>query len=431
MIDRYTTASMKPIFSLQSRYQAFLDVECASLYAFSKEGIIPASVYETIRDKAQIDVSRIDAIEKIRHHDIIAFTQSITEQLGDEKKWFHYGLTSTDVVDTANAVRFKKANQLIEKKLATFIETLKHKAKHYKMTPIVGRTHGIHADITSLGLKFALYVDIFSRQLEQFKTARKAIEVGKISGAVGNHANVSPKIQDLTCEKLGIASAAISTQVLSRDRHAQYMSVLGIIGSSIEQLATEIRHLSRTEVGEVEEYFAKGQKGSSAMPHKKNPIASENMSGCARMLRGYMHMAYENINLWHERDISHSSVERVGMIDAIILTDYMLERFNKVIDVLQINEERMHENINQTQGVIFSQRVLHALIDKGLSREDAYDIVQKLAHQALENKQDFKTLLKKDKTITTILDEATIDGCFTLDHYFKAVDEIFERLEIK
>ena len=430
MIERYRRKEMATLFEDQTKFEHYLAVEIHTLEAFEQLGVIPREDLDKIKSNASFDLERIYDIEQRTKHDVIAFTRAVSETLGEEKKWVHYGLTSTDVVDTAMGVTYQKANHIIEADLVRFIDVLKQKAKTYQHTPCIGRTHGIHADITSFGLKFALYVDIFTRHLDRFKAARKSIEAGKISGAVGNFANTPPFVQDYVCEALHLESANISTQTLQRDRHAEYMSVLALIASSIEQLAVEIRHLQRTEVREVSEFFDKGQKGSSAMPHKKNPITSENMTGCARMMRGFMHPTFENIALWHERDISHSSVERVVLPDAMMLLDYMLNRFTKTIDTLIVYEDQMVENIYKTHGVIFSQRVLTALINKGLSREASYDTIQPLAIKAYEDRIDFKTLLKADKKVNSVLSDDEIEACFTLDYYLKQVETIYQRVGI-
>ncbi len=430
MIARYQGKTMAKLFSLENRYQAFLDVELAVLKAYEAFKIVPEGTYETTRKKARLNLERLTEIEKTTKHDVVAFTRQISETLGEEKRFFHYKLTSTDVVDTAQALIIKAANDVIIAGLENFIQSLENKAKQYKMTPCIGRTHGIHAEVTSFGLKLAYHIDIFKRLEKKFLISKANLEVGKISGAVGNHAHVTAEIQDDVCAHLKIKSANISTQVIARDRHADYLSMVAQIGSALENLAVEIRHLSRSEVGEVEEGFSKGQKGSSAMPHKKNPIASENITGCARMLRGYMQMAFENITLWHERDISHSSVERVALSDAITLLDYMLRRFTKVIEQLVVHESQMIKNIHLTKGLVFSQKVLHALIDKNVSRDEAYDIVQPLALKAKAEDSDFQTLLKANETIKAYLNRQEIEACFNYLDDLKHVDTLFNRVGI-
>jgi len=428
MIDRYKREEMASLFTLEQKFQAFLDVEIASTKAFRDEGIVPVDDAHKIIKNATFDVTRILELEQTLRHDVIAFTRCVSESLGEEKKWVHYGLTSTDVVDTANATIYKKANDIIMEDLILFQETLKKQALKYKDTPIIGRTHGIHADITSFGLKWALWYDEFNRHIERFDSVRKEIEIGKISGAVGNFANVSPSIQDNICQYLGIGAANISTQVLQRDRHAHYMSVLSLIGSSLEKIAVEIRHLQRTEVHEVEEFFSKGQKGSSAMPHKRNPIASENISGVARILRGYMMTAQENIALWHERDISHSSVERVIFPDALMILDYGLNRYRKTLSELTVFEDQMMDNIYKTNGIIFSQQVLNLLIRKGFSREEAYDLVQQIAMDSYQSNQPFKALLLDNEVIRKHTSSNEIEQCFEVDYYLRYVDEIYKRV---
>ncbi len=428
MIERYRNQLMTELFDDKRKFKAFLDVEIASLKAFAKLELIPKEAVEAVINHARIDVDRIIELEQVTKHDVIAFTRAVGETLGDEKKWFHYGLTSTDVVDTAMSTIYKEANGLIDARLDAFMDVLKRLANTYRKTPCIGRTHGIHADVTAFGLKFALYYEDFKRHRRRFDAARKVIEVGKISGAVGNFAHTPPFIQDEVCQLLGLSSANISTQTLQRDRHAEYMNSLTLIASGIEKIALEVRHLMRTEVGEVSEYFSKGQKGSSAMPHKKNPIASENMCGCSRMMRGYLSTVHENIALWHERDISHSSVERVVIPDALQLLDYMLGRYTKVLDTLVVYPKRMENNIYITHGVIFSQRVLNALIHAGLSREEAYDLVQPIAFKAYEEAVDFKGLLLDNEAIMRKLNTEDVERCFTLDYYLREVDTIFTRV---
>ncbi|MBO4570382.1 MAG: adenylosuccinate lyase, partial [Bacteroidales bacterium] len=347
-----------------------------------------------------------------------------------ERKWVHYGLTSTDVVDTANGYLLKQANDILLQDLEEFQEVLKRRALEFKETPCIGRTHGVHADITSFGLKWALWYEEMKRNIARFEEARKGVEAGKMSGAVGNFANIPPFIQDYVCEKLGIASADISTQVLQRDRHAWYIATLAVIASTLEQMAFEVRNLQRTEVREAEEAFAKGQKGSSAMPHKRNPISSENICGCARVMRGYMAASCENVALWHERDISHSSTERIILPDATELLDYMLCRFRGILENLVVYPENMLANIWRTKGVIFAQRVMNALIEKGLSREKAYDTVQPIAMKAWSEGLSYLDLLKESAEVTALLTPGEIDSCFTLDYYFKNVEFIFKRVGI-
>ena len=430
MIERYSRKVMRDVWTEENKFNAYLEVEILSCEAWSKLGVIPAEDVEKIRAKAKFDVKRIQEIEEQTRHDVVAFTRAVSESLGDERKWVHYGLTSTDVVDTANGYLLKQADAILLKDLEEFLEVLKKRAVEFKDTPCIGRTHGIHADITSFGLKWALWYEEMKRNIDRFKYASAGVEAGKMSGAVGNFANIPPFIQDYVCEKLGTHAADISTQVLQRDRHAFYIATLAVIASTLEQMAFEVRNLQRTEVREAEEAFRKGQKGSSAMPHKRNPISSENICGCARVLRGYMATSYENVALWHERDISHSSTERIVLPDATELLDYMLTRFKGILENLVVYPENMLSNIYRTRGVIFAQRVMNALIAKGLSREQAYDTVQPIAMDAWTNNKDYKTLLEASEDVTKKLSKAELDNCFTLDYYFKNVDEIFSRVGI-
>ena len=430
MIERYSRKVMRDVWTEENKFGAYLEVEILSCEAWSKLGVIPAEDVEKIRANARFEVSRIQEIEQQTRHDVVAFTRAVSESLGPERKWVHYGLTSTDVVDTANGYLLKQANAILLKDLEEFQEVLRRRALEFKATPCIGRTHGIHADITCFGLKWALWYEEMKRNIERFKYAAAGVEAGKMSGAVGNFANIPPFIQDYVCGKLGIASANISTQVLQRDRHACYVGALALVAATLEQMAFEVRNLQRTEVREVEEAFGKGQKGSSAMPHKRNPISSENICGCARVMRGYMATAYENVALWHERDISHSSTERIVLPDATELLDYMLTRFKGILENLVVYPENMLSNLYRTRGVIFAQRVMNALISKGLSREQAYDTVQPIAMDAWTNNKDYKTLLEASADVTKKLSKEELDNCFTLDYYFKNVEEIFSRVGI-
>ena len=399
--------------------------------AWSQLGVVPKEDVEKLWKNASFNIDRITEIEQQTRHDIVAFTRAVSETLGEERKWVHYGLTSTDVVDTANGYLLKQANTILLEDIEKMLEVLRRRAIEFKATPCIGRTHGIHADITCFGLKWALWYEEMKRNLTRFAAAARGVEVGKISGAVGNFANIPPFIQDYVCEKLGIDSANISTQVIQRDRHAYYMATLAVIASSIEQMAMEIRNLQRTEVHEVEESFGKGQKGSSAMPHKRNPISSENMCGCARVMRGYMAAFYENVALWHERDISHSSTERIILPDATMLLDYMLNRFRGILENLVVFKDVMMENIYRTRKVIFAQRVMNALIEKGFSREQAYDTVQPIAMRAMSERADYQELLAESPEVMGVLSREELDSCFTLEYYLKNVDFIFNRVGIE
>ena len=428
MIDRYARKEMMDVWNEQAKYDAWLKVEILIDEAWSKLGHIPEGDVELIKKNAKFDVDRIYELEAETRHDVVAFTRCVSESLGEEKKWIHYGITSTDVVDTANGIRFKKADEILRKDIDEFMAVLKEKALLYKDTVMMGRTHGVHAEITTFGMKFALWYEEMKRNKERFEHAAKMVEAGKISGAVGTFANIPPFVQDYVCEKLGIESSNISTQILQRDRHAEYFATLALIGTTLEQMATEIRHLQRTEVREVEEKFRAGQKGSSAMPHKRNPIGSENICGCARVLRGYMVTSFEDVPLWHERDISHSSAERIIAPDATELLDYMLNRFGGILKNLTVFEDRMKQNIWATHGVIFSQRFMLKLVDKGWSREKAYDTVQPQAIKAWNEGLNFKDLMKSVKEVTDTLSDEEIEDCFDPTYQIKNVDEVFKRV---
>lgn len=428
MITRYTRPEMGAIWTEENRYNAWLEVEILACEAWAEIGDIPKEDVAKIRQNASFSVDRILEIEEETRHDVVAFTRAVSETLGEERKWVHYGLTSTDVVDTALSYLIKQANVIIRKDLENFIEVLANKAKEHKMTVMMGRTHGVHAEPTTFGLKLALWHEEMKRNLERFEAAAASIETGKMSGAVGTYANIDPFVEEYVCKQLGLAASPISTQTLQRDRHAQYMSVLSLIGTSIEKFATEIRGLQKSETREVEEFFAKGQKGSSAMPHKRNPIGSENMTGLARLIRGYMVTAYENVALWHERDISHSSAERVILPDATIALNYMLNRFSNIVKNLTVFPENMKRNMDSTLGLIYSQRVLLTLIDKGMAREAAYDIVQPCAMEAWENQTHFRKIVESNDTITSHLSKEDLDDCFDYNHHLQQVDMIFNRL---
>ena len=429
MIERYARKKLLNLWSDKTRFKHMLDVELATTFAFSQMGIVPKEDYEKMLKNAKFEVDRILEIEKETHHDVIAFTKAVTENLQAEGKWLHYGLTSTEVVDTALALTLKNVNEVIENDLETFILVLKKQAINYKMVPCMGRTHGMHAEVTSFGLKWALWYDEMMRNYLRFKAARKVIEVGKISGAVGNFANIPCTVEEMVCAKLGLDFAKISTQVLSRDRHCEYMYCLAQIASTLEKIAIEIRHLSRTEVKEVEEYFSKGQKGSSAMPHKRNPIASENICGCARVVKSNLMVAFDNNILWHERDISHSSAERIILADTTTLIDYMLNRYQGILENLTIFPDKMLKNINITHGAVFSGHIVNLLVEKGMSRIEAYDIVQEQAMIALNTDENLLTLLKKTK-VGSILNE-DLEKCFDVKFYLKGVDSIYKRLGLE
>ena len=428
MIDRYTRPPMADLWSEEQKFQSWLDVELAACAAWSEIGAIPPADVETLYDEADFDVGRIQEIEKETKHDVVAFTRAVSETLGEEKKWVHYGLTSTDVVDTAYMVRIKKANSLIRTQLDKMIETLADKAREHKHTLTMGRTHGVHAEPTTFGLKMARYYDEMTRQKERFERAAEEMRVGKLSGAVGTFAHIPPEVERHTCERLGLKPAPISTQILSRDRHAHYLSVIAGIGATLEKMAVEVRHLQRSEVREAEEAFSAGQKGSSAMPHKRNPVGSENITGCARLLRGYMNSEFDNVALWHERDISHSSVERIVLPVATTLLHYALRRFRGIIDGLVVYADTMRENMEETHGLYNSQRLMLKLIDTGLSREDAYDRVQPLAMTAWEEERPFQEVVAEADAITEVLSADEIDEAFDPTYHVRNVDRIFRRV---
>ena len=430
MITRYTRPEMAKIWSDKNRYNCWLEVEILADEAWAELGEIPKEDVEKIRQNAKFTVERILEIEEETRHDVVAFTRCVSESLGEEKKWVHYGLTSTDVVDTAYGYQLKQANDILRKDLADFLEIIKEKALAYKDTVCMGRTHGVHAEPTTFGLKLALWYSEMKRNIERFERAAQGVEAGKISGAVGTFANISPEVEAYVCRKLGIRPQEISTQILSRDLHADYISTIALIATSIEKFATEIRGLQKSETREVEEFFAKGQKGSSAMPHKRNPIGSENMAGLARVIRGHMVTAYENVNLWHERDISHSSAERIIIPDSTILLNYMLRRFGNIVKNLTVFPENMLRNMDATFGLIYSQRVLLKLIDKGMSREKAYDLVQPCTAKAWDKKLPFRSVLEEQPEITATLSKEDLDDAFDYHYHIKNVDLIFKRVGI-
>lgn len=431
MIKRYSRPEMTQIWTEENKFKAWLEVEILACEAWVELGHIPKEDVQKIRANAKINLERIQEIELDTRHDVVAFTRAVSETLGPESKWVHYGLTSTDVVDTALGSLMKQANEILLKDVKNFIQILKNKALEHKNTIMMGRTHGVHAEPTTFGLKLALWYAEMERNLERLEQAAEGVAFGKMSGAVGTFANIDPYVEKHVCEKLGLKPAPISTQTLQRDRHAQYMSTLALIATSLEKFATEVRSLQKSETREVEESFGKGQKGSSSMPHKRNPVGSENISGLARIIRGHMISAYESVSLWHERDISHSSVERVILPDATILLNYMLNRFSKIVEDLTVFPENMKRNMTRTFGLIYSQRVLLTLINKGLKREEAYDLVQSKAMEAWEMQVQFKELIQNEELITSTLTAAEIEECFDYKHHMKQVDEIFKRVGIE
>lgn len=432
MIDRYAIKEIEDIFSLKNRYETFLKVELSVLKAYVELEIVPENDYLKIKEKAKVDVDKINELEKETKHDVIAFTRSLSLELGEEKKWIHYNLTSTDVVDTSLSYNIKEANEIIIKALKELEETLNNLAKKYEYTPIIGRTHGIHGEVTSFGLKWALFLDELKRDITRLNFERENVEVVKISGTVGNFANLPYELEELVAKELKLNRPAISTQVLSRDRLAGYVNVLALIASLFEKIATEIRHLSRTEVNEVNEYFSKNQKGSSAMPHKRNPVGSENICGLSRIIKSSQMIALENNILWHERDISHSSNERIYLPDDISLTIYLSRRLNNILKNIVVHEDKMKEDIFSTYGVIFSGRVLNYIIEKNeVSREEIYDYIQALAFKAMENKTQLKDLILNDSYLMKFLTEEEVNELFSYEYVFKNVDKIYKKVGVK
>jgi len=431
MIERYSRPEMANVWKPENKYKCWLEVELAVCRAQNKLGNIPDESLKEIETRSGFDIKRIDEIEQEVKHDVIAFLTNMNEKVGEASRYIHMGMTSSDVLDTALALQLQQANKIIEEDLKAVIESIKTRAKEHKETICIGRSHGIHAEPTTFGHKMCLWLDIMMRNLERFKQTAEEINTGMISGPIGNYSNIDPKIEEITCQALGLNPAKVSTQVIQRDLHANYMQTLALIATTIEQFCVEIRHLQRTEVLEVEEGFSKGQKGSSAMPHKKNPIGSENLTGLARIIRSNSIAALENIPLWHERDISHSSVERIIFPDSTILMDYMLNRFKNIVDNLQVYPENMKKNTALYGGVIYSQRVLLALCDKGMPREDAYRLVQENAHQAWNNPQgDFKANLLNDVRVTEKLSTDKIESCFAPEYYLRNINNIYERMGI-
>jgi len=428
MISRYTRPEMGFIWELENRYAKWLDVELAACESMSEEGLIPVEALETIKKKAGFSVERILEIEEETKHDVIAFLTNIEEHVGPDSRYVHLGLTSSDILDTSFALLLKEAMDMIIQDVKNFLEVIKRRAFEHKHTVMIGRSHGIHAEPITFGLKLAVWYSEMTRNLKRLEEAQDVISYGKLSGAVGTFANITPKIEAVTMKRLGLRPAEISTQIIQRDRHAQYFTSLAILAGTLEKIAVEIRHLQRTEVLEAEEAFSKGQKGSSAMPHKKNPVGSENISGLARLVRSNCLAAMENMPLWHERDISHSSVERVIGPDSTILIDYMLHRMTGIIDRLVVHSDRMVENLNRMKGLTFSQQILMKLATKGLERQEAYVMVQRNAMKVWEEGLDFKRLILADQEIGKHLSKDEIEEIFDLDYHLKYVDEIFERV---
>ncbi len=428
MIDRYSREEMKNIWDLNSKFQYYLNVEIAVAEAYADLGTFPKQDVEELKKKAKFNVERIDEIEAEVKHDVIAFLTCVNESLGDLAKYMHVGMTSSDVIDTAFALQIQDSGKIILQDLDETIQSMKDLAKKHKETVCIGRSHGVHAEIMTFGVKICNWIDILERQRNNFVHALDEIRVGQISGPVGTYSNIPPEVEEVTCKKLNLKPARMSTQIIARDYHAYFMQSLALIASVIEQFATEIRHLQRTEVLEVEEGFGEKQKGSSAMPHKKNPVLSENLCGLARVVRANSIVALENIPLWHERDISHSSAERIIFPDSLTLVDFMLNRFNGVVKNLVVHEKNMLKNTNKFGGIVYSQRVLLKLIEKGLTREDAYRLVQRNALNAFENDGDFRINLLNDKDVEKLLTPKEIDAIFDKSDFLKNVDIIYSRV---
>lgn len=429
MIDRYSREEMKKIWELESKFVYYLKVELAVCDAYAQNGDFPIGDIEELKKRAAFSVARIDEIEREVRHDVIAFLTCVNESLGEYAKYMHVGMTSSDVIDTAFALQISDSAQIILKDFEGLLNALYELKNKHKNTVCIGRSHGIHAEVMTFGVKICSWIDILERQRDNFIHALDQIKIGQISGPVGTYSNIDPVIEEITCQNLGLKPARISTQIISRDRHAYFMQSLALIASVIEQFATEIRHLQRTEVLEVEEGFAKGQKGSSAMPHKKNPVLSENLCGLARVVRSNSLAAMENINLWHERDISHSSAERIIFPDSLVLVDFMLNRFENIVRNLVVHEKNMLKNTEKFGGIIFSQKALLKLIEKGLTREESYKIVQRNALDAFENDGDFKANLLADKDVTSRLSKDEIEAIFNKEDFLKNIAAIYARFE--
>ena len=430
MIDRYSREEMAKIWDLNSKFDYYLQVELAVCDAYAELGTIPKDAAKQIREKASFTVERIDEIEREVRHDVIAFLTCVNESLGDLGRFVHVGMTSSDVIDTAFALQIQDSGKIIKADLTKTIQTLKNLAKAHKDTVCIGRSHGIHAEIMTFGAKMCSWIDILSRQKDNFEHALEQIRVGQISGPVGTYSNIPPEVEQLTCKHLNLKPAKISTQIIARDYHAYFKKSLALIASVLEQFATEIRHLQRTEVLELEEGFGKDQKGSSAMPHKKNPVLSENLCGLARVVRANSIVALENIPLWHERDISHSSAERIIFPDSLTLVDFMLNRFNGLMENIVVHKDNMLKNTNKFGGIVFSQKALLELVEKGLSREDSYKIVQRIALDAFQNHGDFKANLLNDSEVTKLLSKEEIEAIFDKNAFLHNIETIYKRFEL-
>ena len=428
MIERYTNPEMGRIWSDQRKYETWLQVETAAVEAMARAGIVPAEAARDIRERGNFTIRDIEEIERVTQHDVIAFTTSVANHVGPSARWLHFGMTSSDVIDTAQAVQMREACDVILRNLAALMQAVRTRAEEHRHTPMIGRTHGVHAEPMTFGVKLALWHAELSRDVTRVERAREVVSVGKLSGAVGTYAHLPPSIEADVCAALGLQPAAVASQVIQRDRHAELVAALAITGSSLEKFALEIRGLQKTEIGEVEEPFAKGQKGSSAMPHKRNPIGCEQIVGLARLLRGNVVAAMENNALWHERDISHSSVERVILPDTFIALDHMLRRMTRIVAGMVVYPERMRENLERSRGVVFSGTVLLELARRGISREKAYELVQRNAMRSFHEQRDFKGLLLADADVTALLPPAEIERAFDLNEQLRHVDAIFERV---
>ena len=428
MISRYTHPEMGRIWSDQRRYETWLLVETAAADAMAAAGIVPADAAREIRERGAFDIARIEEIEQVTQHDVIAFTTAVAEKVGPSARWLHFGLTSSDVIDTAQALQMREACDVLLKDLDGLADAIRERAIEHQRTPMIGRTHGVHAEPMTFGLKLALWYAEVGRAIERVQRARAVVSVGKLSGAVGTFGHLPPSIEEDVCRRLGLDPAPVASQVIQRDRHAELLAAIAITGASLEKFALEVRGLQKTEIGEVEEPFGKGQKGSSAMPHKRNPIGCEQIVGMARLLRGNAHAALENVALWHERDISHSSVERVILPDSFIVLDHMLRRMTRIVRGMVVNAGRMRDNLNRSRGVVFSGTVLLELAKKGVSREQAYEWVQRNAMRSFAEQRDFKALLLADADVTRVLPPAEIERAFDLDEQLRHVDDIFGRV---
>jgi adenylosuccinate lyase len=428
MIKRYSRPGMACIWDEENRFRKMLDVEILACEAFAELGIIPKEAAKTIREKASFSVERINEIEKVTNHDVVAFIKSVSENVGEDARYFHYGLTSSDVLDTALSIQMVEAADLLIEGIEKLMKALKEKAIEHKKTPMMGRSHGVHAEPISFGLKMALYYREMGRNLDRMKKARETVAVGKISGSVGTFANVDPGVEEYVCKKLGFETAGVANQVIQRDRHAYYINVIALTGATLEKIALEVRGLQKTEINEVQEYFSKGQTGSSSMPHKKNPIICERITGLARVLRGNAMAAIENVALWHERDISHSSVERVILPDSTILLDYMLGKSEDLVSNLIVNKENMLRNMQVSKGLVYSQHIMLELIKKGATRLEAYDLIQGAALECHSGDKDFRDLVMNDQGVRSYLSEKEISDCFSLDYHLRHIDRIFKNI---